>query len=91
MLLNGEPLSFPSEIKIGLRDTAGRHAWFLLKVTSRISKVFDAYASRERISLSQYEFRLDDGTKIDDDDTTLKMLELENGDIIDVLPKDHID
>jgi len=73
----------PLAITISLQDPGGGETNFLIKRTTRMSKVFHSYAEREGISLDRCEFHLD-GEKIDDWDATPMALALDDNDVIDV-------
>lgn len=69
------PLSLPSQ--------NGEETQFKIKKTTKMGKVFKAYAERKGISQSTLRFLLD-GERVADDQTA-KMLELEDGDQIDAV------
>ena len=61
----------------------GEETQFKIKKTTKMGKVFKAYAERKGISQSTLRFLLD-GERVADDQTA-KMLELEDGDQIDAV------
>ena len=61
----------------------GEETQFKIKKTTKMGKVFKAYAERKGISQSTLRFLLD-GERVNDDQTA-KMLELEDGDQIDAV------
>ena len=70
-------------ITIKVRDQTGDEMFFKVKKTTKMSKIFDAYAQRRGIATSSIRFALD-GQRIQPDSTP-KMLELEENDQIDVM------
>ena len=72
----------PNEpITIRVKDQTGEETMFKIKKSTRMSKVFAAYAQRKGVDLGSLRFLLD-GERIGDDQTP-KMLELEDEDQID--------
>jgi len=61
----------------------GEETQFKIKKTTKMGKVFKAYAERKGISQQTLRFLLD-GERVNDDQTA-KMLELEDGDQIDAV------
>ena len=74
-LFASSPPSLPSQ--------NGEETQFKIKKTTKMGKVFKAYAERKGISQSTLRFLLD-GERVADDQTA-KMLELEDGDQIDAV------
>lgn len=68
-------------ITIKVKDGAGEELQFKVKKSTRMEKIFEAYAGRKGISSASLRFSLD-GEKINPD-ATPKMLELEDNDQID--------
>ena len=73
----------PSEITIRVKDQAGEVIFFKVKFTTKMRKVFEAYAQRKGVQLNSLRFLLD-GERITNEDTP-KTLELEDNDQIDCL------
>ena len=67
-------------ITISLQDSEGQMS-FLIKRTSRISKVFDSYAENQGIFVSECEFYFDD-QKIEDYEASLEELGIDDDGII---------
>ncbi len=73
----------PTEsITIRVKDGGGEEMFFKVKKTTKMEKIFTAYAQRKGISVNDLRFMLD-GERIKNDSTP-KMLELEDNDQIDV-------
>ena len=70
-------------ITIRVKDQAGEEIFFKVKNTTKMSKVFAAYAQRKSVQQTSLRFLLD-GERINNDDTP-KTLELEDQDQIDCL------
>jgi small ubiquitin-related modifier len=70
-------------ITIRVKDQAGEETFFKVKNTTKMSKVFAAYAQRKGVQQTSLRFLLD-GERINNDDTP-KTLELEDQDQIDCL------
>ena len=70
-------------ITIRVKDQGGEETFFKVKNTTKMSKVFDAYAQRKGVQKSSLRFLLD-GERINPADTP-KSLELEDQDQIDCL------
>eukprot|EP00571_Detonula_confervacea_P004531 CAMPEP_0172327480 /NCGR_PEP_ID=MMETSP1058-20130122/59706_1 /TAXON_ID=83371 /ORGANISM="Detonula confervacea, Strain CCMP 353" /LENGTH=194 /DNA_ID=CAMNT_0013044549 /DNA_START=67 /DNA_END=651 /DNA_ORIENTATION=+ len=68
-------------ITIRVKDQTGEETMFKIKKSTRMSKVFGAYAQRKGVELESLRFLLD-GERIGPDETP-KMLELEDEDQID--------
>lgn len=68
-------------ITIRVKDQTGEETMFKIKKSTKMSKVFSAYAQRKGVEVSSIRFLLD-GERINDTDTP-KMLELEDEDQID--------
>lgn len=68
-------------ITIRVKDQTGEETMFKIKKTTKMSKVFAAYAQRKGVDGSSLRFLLD-GERIDENSTP-KMLELEDEDQID--------
>ncbi|GFH57312.1 hypothetical protein CTEN210_13788 [Chaetoceros tenuissimus] len=71
------------QITIRVRDQSGEETVFKIKQTTKMSKVFNAYAQRKGLDPKALRFLLD-GQRIADDETP-KTLELEDEDQIDCL------
>eukprot|EP01035_Chromulina_nebulosa_P025678 gene25678-33528_t len=69
-------------ITLRVKDQAGSEMNFKVKKTTKMSKIFDAYAQRQGIAATALRFTYD-GEKVTGD-VTPKMLELEENDQIDV-------
>ena len=69
-------------ITITVRDAAGTEVQFKVKKTTKFEKIFGAYAQRLGINTSSLRFVLD-GNRVTGDQTP-KMLEMEDGDQLDV-------
>jgi small ubiquitin-related modifier len=69
------------QITIRVKDQTGEETMFKIKKSTKMSKVFSAYAQRKGVEASSIRFLLD-GERINDTDTP-KMLELEDEDQID--------
>ena len=70
-------------ITIRVKDQAGDETFFKVKKTTKMSKIFSAYANRKGVNESALRFLLD-GERINADETP-KILELEDQDQIDCL------
>lgn len=70
-------------ITIRVKDQAGDETFFKVKKTTKMSKIFKAYAERKGVNESALRFLLD-GERINADETP-KILELEDQDQIDCL------
>ena len=70
-------------ITLRIKDQAGEETYFKVKNTTKMSKVFAAYAQRKGLQQSALRFLLD-GERVTNDDTP-KTLELEEEDQIDCL------
>ena len=68
-------------ITIQVKDQTGEQTLFKIKRTTKMSKVFSAYAQRKGVELASLRFLLD-GERISETDTP-KMLELDDEDQID--------
>ena len=80
------PAEAPAEnttITIRVKDQSGEETFFKVKKTTKMQKVFDAYAARKSVSRAKLRFMLD-GERVPDD-ATPKMLELQEQDQIDCL------
>mmetsp|Transcript_8457 Transcript_8457/g.12805 ORF Transcript_8457/g.12805 Transcript_8457/m.12805 type:complete len:92 (-) Transcript_8457:1138-1413(-) len=71
------------QITIRVRDQTGEETVFKIKKTTKMSKVFNAYANRKGVDSKALRFLLD-GERIGEDQTP-KLLELEDEDQIDCL------
>ena len=69
------------QITIRVKDQTGEETMFKIKKSTKMSKVFSAYAQRKGVDAAALRFLLD-GERINDTDTP-KMLELEDEDQID--------
>ena len=72
-----------SAITIRVKDQAGDETFFKVKKTTKMGKVFDAFAQRKGVSKASLRFLLD-GQRINEGDTP-KTLELEDQDQIDCM------
>jgi len=70
-------------LRVRVKDQAGVVIFFKVKPTTKMRKVFEAYAQRKGVQFSSLRFLLD-GERITDEDTP-KTLELEDSDQIDCL------
>lgn len=70
-------------ITLRVKEQTGDEMFFKVKKTTKMSKIFDAYASRKGVTASTLRF-LYDGERVLPDNTP-KMLELEDNDQIDVM------
>lgn len=70
-------------ITIRVRDQTGEETFFKIKKTTKMSKVFDTYAQRKGVQATSLRFMLD-GERIDENSTP-KMLELDDQDQIDCM------
>ncbi|GAX28315.1 small ubiquitin-related modifier [Fistulifera solaris] len=73
----------PETLTIRIRDQDGQETFFKIKKTTKMRKVFENYATRKGVQISSLRFLLDG--EIVDNDTTPKMLELEDQDQIDCM------
>jgi small ubiquitin-related modifier len=71
----------PERITVKVRAQDGGEMHFKVKPTTKMERIFDAYATRHGLPLESLRFLLD-GTRVKNDDT-VKILELEEGDQID--------
>ncbi|KAL7480314.1 hypothetical protein ACHAW6_006011, partial [Cyclotella cf. meneghiniana] len=69
------------QLTIRVKDQSGEETFFKVKKTTKMSKIFNAYATRKGLDPSSIRFLLD-GDNIDPNQTP-KMLELEDQDQID--------
>jgi len=69
-------------LTIRVKDQAGEEMAFKIKKSTKMSKIFEAYAGRKGINQQSLRFSVD-GSRIQGDSTP-KMLELEDNDQIDV-------
>lgn len=76
-----KPEGASEQITLRVRDQTGEETVFKIKKTTKMSKVFSAYAQRKGVDSNSLRFLLD-GERITDDQTP-KTLELENDDQID--------
>ena len=70
-------------ITIRVKDQTGEETFFKIKKTTKMSKVFETYASRKGVQAASLRFLLD-GERITGDQTP-KQLELDDQDQIDCL------
>mmetsp|Transcript_38289 Transcript_38289/g.79621 ORF Transcript_38289/g.79621 Transcript_38289/m.79621 type:complete len:94 (+) Transcript_38289:123-404(+) len=70
-------------ITLRVRDQTGEETFFKIKKTTKMSKVFDTYASRKGVQASSLRFMLD-GERIEPGQTP-KTLELDDQDQIDCM------
>ena len=70
-------------ITLRVKDQTGDEMFFKVKKTTKMQKIFDAYAQRRGIQTTALRFVLD-GERLAPD-VTPKMLELEENDQIDVM------
>lgn len=70
-------------ITIRVRDQTGEETFFKIKKSTKMSKVFDTYAQRKGVQATSLRFMLD-GERIDENSTP-KMLELDDQDQIDCM------
>eukprot|EP00804_Cyclotella_cryptica_P021510 CCRYP_005824-RC/>CCRYP_005824-RC protein AED:0.33 eAED:0.33 QI:87/1/1/1/0.25/0.2/5/301/95 len=69
------------QLTIRVKDQNGEELFFKVKRNTKMSKIFNAYATRKGVQSSAIRFLLD-GERVRPDDTP-KMLELEDQDQID--------
>ena len=74
-------MSEAETISLKVKDQNGTEVQFRVKKTTKMEKIFVAYANRKGISIDQIRFQLD-GERVNPNQTP-KMLELEDGDQID--------
>jgi small ubiquitin-related modifier len=74
-------------ITVRVKDQTGEETFFKVKKTTKMSKVFSAYAQRKGVSSQSMRFLLD-GERIGVDETP-KSLELEDQDQIDCVLEQH--
>lgn len=79
----GDDVDAPETITIKVKDAAGDEMSFKVKKSTKLEKIFDAYAGRKGISAASLKFMLD-GERLKGDQTP-KMLELEDNDQIDAV------
>mmetsp|Transcript_18589 Transcript_18589/g.23943 ORF Transcript_18589/g.23943 Transcript_18589/m.23943 type:complete len:92 (-) Transcript_18589:66-341(-) len=77
----GEGGSEPITLRV--RDQTGEETFFKIKKTTKMSKVFETYASRKGVQASSLRFMLD-GERIEPSQTP-KTLELDDQDQIDCM------
>ena len=70
-------------ITLKLRDQTGDEMFFKVKKTTKMSKIFEAYATRRGVASNALKFLMD-GQRVNPDSTP-KMEELEENDQIDVM------
>ena len=70
-------------INIKVKAQDGTEIYFKIKKTTQLKKLMDAYCTRQGLANNQCRF-IFDGERIKDDDTP-EILEMENGDEIDVM------
>ena len=83
--MSDEPVDPPAPVEtitLKLKDQGGDDMQFKVKKTTKMSKIFDAYAGRKGVATATLRFMLD-GERVQGD-VTPKMLELEDDDQIDV-------
>ena len=73
----------PETITIRVKDQTGDETYFKVKKTTKMSKIFSAYAQRKGVPINSLRF-LVDGDRVDANETP-KSLELEDQDQIDCL------
>mmetsp|Transcript_123515 Transcript_123515/g.357149 ORF Transcript_123515/g.357149 Transcript_123515/m.357149 type:complete len:90 (-) Transcript_123515:176-445(-) len=73
----------PDTITIRIREQTGEETFFKIKKTTKMSKVFETFATRKGVQASSLRFLLD-GERIEPDQTP-KMLELDDQDQIDCM------
>ena len=83
VIFMNNPISLRPCSPLPLPSQNGEETQFKIKKTTKMGKVFKAYAERKGISQSTLRFLLD-GERVADDQTA-KMLELEDGDQIDAV------
>ncbi|KAL3799002.1 hypothetical protein HJC23_005141 [Cyclotella cryptica] len=69
------------QLTIRVKDQSGEETFFKVKKTTKMSKIFNAYAARKGVDPTSLRFLLD-GDNVDPNQTP-KMLELEDQDQID--------
>ena len=78
-----KPSGDDQPITIKVVESTGDEISFKVKKTTKMSKIFEAYASRKGVSAEMVRFMFD-GNRITAEDTP-KMLEMEDNDIINVM------
>mmetsp|Transcript_1160 Transcript_1160/g.1793 ORF Transcript_1160/g.1793 Transcript_1160/m.1793 type:complete len:94 (+) Transcript_1160:98-379(+) len=73
----------PETITIRVKEQGGEETYFKVKKSTKMSKVFEAFAQRKGVQKNQIRFLLD-GERINDDETP-QSLELAENDQIDCL------
>ena len=69
-------------ITIRVKEASGEEMFFKVKKTTKMEKIFSAFAQRKGIDVTSFRFMVD-GNRIKKEDTP-KMLELEDNDQVDV-------
>jgi len=70
-------------VSIKVKSQDGQEVFFKLKKTAKLQKMMKAYAQRQAVDITAYQF-LFDGKRIKESDT-IEGLELEDGDEIDAM------
>jgi len=70
-------------LTLKVRDQSGDEMFFKVKMSTHLSKIFEAYANRRGLSLATLRFMIE-GKRLTGEDTP-KLLELEEDDQIDVV------
>lgn len=81
--MSGENGEKNESITIKIRDQAGDQIFFKVKQTTKMSKIIGAYAKRRGLSKDNLRF-LVDGERVKEEET-VKTLELDDGDQLDVV------
>ena len=70
-------------LNIRIRDQTGEETFFKVKKTTKLDKVFNAYSTRKGVAATSLRF-LFDGSRVNSTQTP-ESLEMEDGDVIDVM------
>lgn len=80
---DAKPAGDEQPITLRVVESSGDEISFKVKKTTKMSKIFEAYASRKGVSVEMVRFMFD-GNRMNAEDTP-KMLEMEDNDIINVV------
>ena len=73
----------PSSLNIRLRDQTGEETFFKVKTTTKLDKVFNAYATRKDVCATSLRFFVD-GAGVRGDQTPAG-IDMEEGDMLDCM------
>jgi small ubiquitin-related modifier len=79
----------PDTVKVRVKDQGGDETFFKMKITTKMNKVFRAYAQRKRVAITSLRFLID-GERIDPAETALS-LELQLSHDPDTMGGDQLD